>query len=125
MARYDTPLTLTPANTRRFPDGGNRNRPEPLRLDALARFHQLRLHGLARAKAESQEQRRRRGKKAIGRPQVSAKTEEAIRDHLRDGIGIVRIAKLFGAGVGTVHRIKKSMESVRRSGAREFGCGDD
>jgi len=87
MARHDTPLTLTPANTRRFPDGGNRNRPEPLRLDALARFHQLRLHGLARAKAESQEQRRRRGKKAIGRPQVSAKTEEAIRDHLRDGIG--------------------------------------
>jgi DNA invertase Pin-like site-specific DNA recombinase len=66
--------------------------------------------GLARAKAESPEQRQRRGKKAIGRPKLSEKTEEAIRDRLRDGVGIVRVAKLIGVGVGTVHRIKKSME---------------
>jgi DNA invertase Pin-like site-specific DNA recombinase len=64
--------------------------------------------GLARAKAESPEQRRRRGKKAIGRPKLSAKIENAVREHLRDGIGVVRVAKLIGVGVGTVHRIKRS-----------------
>ncbi len=71
--------------------------------------------GLARAKAESPEQRRRNGKKAIGRPKISAKIEEAIREQLRDGIGIVRVAKLVGAGVGTVQRIKRAIELPSRS----------
>lgn len=71
--------------------------------------------GLARAKAESPEQRRRRGKKAIGRPKLSEKTENAIREQLIDGIGIVRVAKLVGVGVGTVHRIKRHMELATQS----------
>ncbi len=71
--------------------------------------------GLARAKAESPEQRRRNGKKAIGRPKISAKIENAIREQLGDGVGIVRAAKLVGAGVGTVQRIKRAMELTSRS----------
>ena len=67
--------------------------------------------GLARAKAESPEQRRRRGKKAIGRPKLSKKTEDAIRERLSEGIGIIRVAKLVGVGVGSVHRIKRSVSS--------------
>jgi DNA invertase Pin-like site-specific DNA recombinase len=68
------------------------------------------LAGLACAKGESPEQRRQRGKKAIGRPRTSAKVEGQIRDQLAVGLGIVKVAKKFGVGVGTVHRIKRAME---------------
>jgi DNA invertase Pin-like site-specific DNA recombinase len=68
--------------------------------------------GLARAKAESPEQRRQRGKKAIGRPRISAKVEAGIRDQLALGRGILRVAREIGVGVGTVHRIKRTMIPV-------------
>jgi DNA invertase Pin-like site-specific DNA recombinase len=66
--------------------------------------------GLARAKAESPEQRRQRGKKPIGRPRISPKIEGQIRDQLAVGTGVIKVAKKFGVGVGTVHRIKRVME---------------
>ena len=59
--------------------------------------------GLERAKANP-----RKGAKAIGRPKVSAKVEEAIRAKLADGVGILKAAKALGVGVGTVQRIKHS-----------------
>jgi DNA invertase Pin-like site-specific DNA recombinase len=68
--------------------------------------------GLARAKAESPEQRRRQGKKAIGRPRISANVEAEIRDQLELGLGILKVAKKSGVGVGTVHRIKRTMISA-------------
>jgi DNA invertase Pin-like site-specific DNA recombinase len=66
--------------------------------------------GLARARAESPEQRRKRGKKAIGRPRISTKTEDAIRLRLSAGNGIVKVAKLIGVGVGTVQRVRRAMD---------------
>lgn len=68
------------------------------------------LAGLARAKGESAEQRRQRGKKAIGRPRIPAKIEAQIRGQLAVGLGIVKVAKKNGVGVGTVHRTKRAME---------------
>jgi DNA invertase Pin-like site-specific DNA recombinase len=40
---------------------------------------------------------------------VSAAVVERIRAQLADGSGILKIAKLIGSGVGTVHRIKRKM----------------
>ena len=52
--------------------------------------------GLARAKAQ--------GKK-LGRPKVSAKKEQAIRDARVEGKGILKIAREVGVGTGTVQRV--------------------
>jgi DNA invertase Pin-like site-specific DNA recombinase len=68
------------------------------------------LAGLARARAENPEQRRQHGKKAIGRPRISAKIEGQIRGLLAVGTGVIKVAKKSGVGVGTVHRIKRAME---------------
>lgn len=67
------------------------------------------LAGLARAKAETPEQRKQKGKKAIGRPQISGKTEAAIRARLAAGDGMLKVAKALGVGTGTVQRIKAEM----------------
>jgi hypothetical protein len=42
----------------------------------------------------------------LGRPKVSSGVEDAIRQSLAQGIGIVKTARLCGCGVGTVQRIK-------------------
>ena len=52
--------------------------------------------GLERAKAQ--------GKK-LGRPKVSAKKEQAIRDARAEGKGILKIAREIGVGTGTVQRV--------------------
>ena len=63
--------------------------------------------GLARARSNP-----RKGAKAIGRPKVGDTKEQAIRDNLRAGVGIVRTAKLAGVGVGTVQRVKATMAAT-------------
>ena len=52
--------------------------------------------GLARARAQ--------GKK-LGRPKVSAKKEQAIKDARAEGKGILKIAREVGVGTGTVQRV--------------------
>src|ERR1700739_58490 len=52
---------------------------------------------------------REQGIKKLGRPSVGRKTEEAIRQHLATGHGILKVAKLVGVGSGTVQRVKKEM----------------
>jgi DNA invertase Pin-like site-specific DNA recombinase len=68
--------------------------------------------GMARAKEKP-----RPGAKAIGRPRVTAKTEAAIRTHLRAGRGSVKTSKLLGVGVGTVQRVKFAMADAKGEGA--------
>jgi DNA invertase Pin-like site-specific DNA recombinase len=45
----------------------------------------------------------------LGRPKVSPKVENAIRTHLSDGNGILKVAALVGCGSGTVQRVKREM----------------
>jgi DNA invertase Pin-like site-specific DNA recombinase len=54
---------------------------------------------------------RQQGKR-LGRPKVSLKAEEAIRHHLRAGMGILKVAALVGCGSGTVQRVKREMVSA-------------
>jgi hypothetical protein len=51
---------------------------------------------------------RQQGKK-LGRPKVSPKIENAIRNHLSAGNGILKVAALVGVGSGTVQRVKREM----------------
>jgi DNA invertase Pin-like site-specific DNA recombinase len=69
--------------------------------------------GLARARAETPEQRRQRGKKPIGRPKVAVKVENAIRGRLARGAGILKVARELGVGTGTVQRVKLAMATQR------------
>ena len=55
------------------------------------------LAGLAKARAQG---------KVLGRPKVGAEIEDAVRAALREGLGIIKVAKAVGCGVGTVARIK-------------------
>ncbi|HTR91203.1 MAG TPA: recombinase family protein [Trebonia sp.] len=55
------------------------------------------LAGLARAQAAG---------RRLGRPMVSAKTEAAIRERLKTGEGMVKIARAPGVGVSTVQRVR-------------------
>ena len=57
--------------------------------------------GMARAKASGT-----KSGKAIGRPRISRKIEQRIRDELAKGTGILKVAALVGVGSGTVQRIK-------------------
>jgi hypothetical protein len=59
------------------------------------------LAGLDRVRAE--------GKKTLGRPSVGRKVEEAIRQQLGAGHGILKVAKIVGVGSGTVQRVKRAM----------------
>jgi DNA invertase Pin-like site-specific DNA recombinase len=57
--------------------------------------------GLDRVRAE--------GKTTLGRPSVGRKVEEAIRQQLGLGHGILKVAKTVRCGSGTVQRVKKEM----------------
>jgi DNA invertase Pin-like site-specific DNA recombinase len=56
--------------------------------------------GLDRVRAEN---------KTLGRPQVGRAIEDAIRQQLGLGHGILKVAKIVGCGSGTVQRVKKAM----------------
>jgi DNA invertase Pin-like site-specific DNA recombinase len=45
----------------------------------------------------------------LGRPSVGRKVEEAIRQQLDAGHGILKVAKIVGVGSGTVQRVKREM----------------
>ena len=45
----------------------------------------------------------------LGRPRISEALEKRIAAHLRAGKGINKVAREFGVGVGTVHRIAREM----------------
>jgi DNA invertase Pin-like site-specific DNA recombinase len=69
--------------------------------------------GLARVQAEQAAGIVRRGKdgrkkKLIGRPKISAETEQKIREHLAAGVGMLKTAKLVGVGSGTVQKVARS-----------------
>jgi DNA invertase Pin-like site-specific DNA recombinase len=57
--------------------------------------------GLDRVRAE--------GMKTLGRPKVGAKIEQAIRDQLAAGHGMLKVATLLGVGSGTVQRVRREM----------------
>ena len=57
------------------------------------------------------DQVRAEGIKKLGRPSVGRKIEEAIRQQLGAGQGILKVAKIVGVGSGTVQRVKKEMEA--------------
>ena len=56
--------------------------------------------GLDRARAKG---------RRLGRPPVPAATEKAIRDQLRSGAGILKVARTLGVGSSTVQRVKRGM----------------
>jgi DNA invertase Pin-like site-specific DNA recombinase len=60
--------------------------------------------GLDRVRAE--------GKKTLGRPKIGSKVEEAIRQQLAAGHGILKIAQIVGCGSGTVQRVKREMAAT-------------
>ena len=55
---------------------------------------------------------REQGIKKLGRPPVGRKVEEAIRQQLGAGHGILKVAKMVGVGSGTVQRIKREMAAA-------------
>jgi DNA invertase Pin-like site-specific DNA recombinase len=63
--------------------------------------------GMARAKASGT-----KSGKAIGRPRISRKVEQSIRDRLESGTGILKVARELGLGTGTVQRIKRAMAAA-------------
>jgi len=66
---------------------------------------QERIHaGLARAREKGT-----KSGKAIGRPQIDRRRAQQIRAELQKGTGIVKTARLTGAGVATVQRIKREL----------------
>jgi len=60
--------------------------------------------GIARARAKGT-----KSGKPIGRPRVTPRKAQAIRAELAKGTGIVKTARLCGAGVGVVQRVKREM----------------
>ena len=66
---------------------------------------QERIHaGLARAREKGT-----KSGKSIGRPQIGWRKAEQIRAELQKGTGILKTARLTGAGVSTVQRIKQEL----------------
>ena len=65
--------------------------------------------GIARARAETPEQRREKGKKAIGRQKVAAKVVDAVKVRLAAGAGMLKIARELNMGTGTVQRIQREL----------------
>jgi DNA invertase Pin-like site-specific DNA recombinase len=49
------------------------------------------------------------GKKTLGRPQVGRRVEQAIRQQLEAGHGMLKVTKIVGVGSGTVQRVKREM----------------
>jgi DNA invertase Pin-like site-specific DNA recombinase len=54
---------------------------------------------------------REQGKK-LGRPMIGNKVEDAIRQQLVAGHGILKVARIVGCGSGTVQRIKREMAAA-------------
>lgn len=54
----------------------------------------------------------RKGAKAIGRPKLDKAKEAGIREHLKAGMGMLKVAALVGVGSGTVQRIKAEMATA-------------
>lgn len=55
---------------------------------------------------------KRKGTKSgrpIGRPKLDPKREQAVRDALATGAGILKVARTIGVGTGTVARIAEGM----------------
>lgn len=50
--------------------------------------------------------------KTLGRPSVGRTIEDAIRQQLGAGHGILKVAKIVGCGSGTVQRVKREMASA-------------
>ena len=48
----------------------------------------------------------------LGRPSVGRKVEDAIRQQLDAGHGILKVAKIVGCGSGTVQRVKREMATA-------------
>jgi DNA invertase Pin-like site-specific DNA recombinase len=65
--------------------------------------------GLNRVRAE--------GKKTLGRPKVGSKVEEAVRQQLDAGHGILKVAKIVGVGSGTVQRVKREIAATETTAA--------
>ena len=66
---------------------------------------QERIHaGLVRAREKGT-----KSGKAIGRPQIDRRRAQQIRAELQKGTGILKTARLTGAGVATVQRIKREL----------------
>jgi len=45
----------------------------------------------------------------LGRPKVDSATERKVRQHLANGVGILKVAKSLGIGTGTVQRIANEL----------------
>ena len=43
----------------------------------------------------------------LGRPKIDSATERKVRKQLAKGVGILKVAKSLGIGIGTVQRISK------------------
>jgi DNA invertase Pin-like site-specific DNA recombinase len=56
--------------------------------------------------------------KRLGRPRVSPAKEKRILSHLRKGMGILKTAKKFGVGTGTVQRMSGPFDA--RTGVEMF-----
>jgi DNA invertase Pin-like site-specific DNA recombinase len=54
---------------------------------------------------------RKQGKK-LGRPTIGTKVEDAIRQQLGAGHGILKVAMIVGCGSGTVQRVKRETVTV-------------
>ena len=48
----------------------------------------------------------------LGRPTIALKVEDAIRQQLGLGLGILKVAKIVGCGGGTVQRVKREMATA-------------
>jgi DNA invertase Pin-like site-specific DNA recombinase len=66
--------------------------------------------GLARARAESPAERRRKNKKPFGRPSAMTPAKERqARRMLAKNVGVLKVARKLGLGTGTVQNIKAAM----------------
>lgn len=90
--------TTTPAGKAMFQMLGVFSEFERSMIEARVRA------GMARAKENGT-----KSGKPIGRPTIPQATEQAIRDHLAAGHGILKTAKLVGVGSGTVQRVRAAM----------------
>jgi DNA invertase Pin-like site-specific DNA recombinase len=48
----------------------------------------------------------------LGRPKVTGEAEQAIREHLAGGLGVLKVAKMVGVGTSTVQRVKAEMAAL-------------
>jgi DNA invertase Pin-like site-specific DNA recombinase len=53
----------------------------------------------------------------LGRPKIDSATERKVRKQLAKGVGILKVARSLGIGIGTVQRISKERAMSLRGGA--------